>query len=962
MTETSYFRLQNQTAGFHHGLLGMLLFSRTSGARTPASRGCWALCRLQPTAGIINLCALALLTIFAIPLCALSRSAPEEQPREKNVLVLFSAVQYSLSFLDLIEPSMRARVPGPITFYDAYLEDPQVEEKSYRESVSETLRRRYAQVKLDVVIVCNPAALHFAVEYRDKIFPGVPIVFVGVGAGDLEKQKIWPGVTGVASPWGFRETIDLMLRLQPDTNTVAVVAGETRWDKQFLAVAHSELLRHQDKVREVDLSGPPNHQLFERVAALPPHTVALFQVFPQFMNQPEFGTWDLVAAVAQRLPTYSVFPRLCAEGCIGGAYEDATKEDLWAAEIAARLLLGERPDNIPVAYATDLQIRVDWRALRRWQIPESALPSGSVVLNREPTLWERYRKYVVAAIAVIAVQLLLILGLLWQRVKRRKIEASLVESLRFEGLLSDLSTTFINLPEDQVNANIEKNLGRIAEFFNIERITFHEFSAKKKTELIATFPWTAKGINPSPSVVEARQFPHWTNRLLRGEVVLASALPGLHEEEASPEKEYLRQHGAMSAALVPLTAGGEALGFISFVSTKRQVPWADDVIKQMRALAEIFSNALRRKRADEVLRESEGRFRLVADNAPALIWMAGTDKLYTFFNKGWLDFTGRSMEQELGEGWASGVHPDDLERCLGIYSRAFDAQADFEMEYRLQRFDGEYRWIVDYGAPRFESNGTFRGYIGSCIDITDRKLSETSLRELSGRLIHAQEEERTRIARELHDDLSQRMALLSISLEQFEQGIPDLSSEARQQLHDIAEVATEVSSSVHDLSHQLHPPKLDILGLVVSLQGLCREFSGQHKLQVQFDHSDVPIQIPKDVTLCLFRIVQEALRNVVKHSGAAEAKVELSSHDDGIDLCISDSGVGFDPESVKGESGLGLVSIRERLRLVGGHLVVESEPSHGTRIRVRVPLRISNAGVTSEKKTHTKQGHERSPL
>jgi len=185
--------------------------------------------------------------------------------------VLFSAIPFSQAVLDVVEPTIRARVPGSITFNTAYLEDPLIEEKSYRESVSETLRRRYAKVKLDVVIVCNPAALHFAVEYRDKIFPGVPIVFVAVGAGDLDKQKMWPGVTGVASPWGFRETIELMLRLQPDTNTVAVVAGETNWDKLFLAVAHSELLHHKDKVREVDLSGPPNHQLFKRVAALPPH-------------------------------------------------------------------------------------------------------------------------------------------------------------------------------------------------------------------------------------------------------------------------------------------------------------------------------------------------------------------------------------------------------------------------------------------------------------------------------------------------------------------------------------------------------------------------------------------------------------------------------------------------------------------------------------------------------------------
>ena len=308
------------------------------------------------------------------------------------------------------------------------------------------------------------------------------------------------------------------------------------------------------------------------------------------------------------------------------------------------------------------------------------------------------------------------------------------------------------------------------------------------------------------------------------------------------------------------------------------------------------------------------------------------------------------MEQELGEGWASGVHADDLEWCLGVYSAAFDARADFKMEYRLRRFDGEYRWIVDYGVPRFDSNGTFCGFIGSCVDITDRKLSETSLLELSGRLIHAQEEERARIARELHDDLSQRMALLQISLEQVAQDTTGLSSKTRQQLHNIANISTEVSSNLHDLSHHLHPYKLDTLGLVAALGGFCNEFSRQHNLQVRFAYHDVPGQIPKEVTLCLFRIVQEALRNVVKHSGAAEAKVELSGHDDRIDLCISDSGSGFSPEHVKAETGLGLISMRERLRVVRGHLSVESEPSHGTRIRVGVPLFTIKSGVTGDGK------------
>jgi len=219
-------------------------------------------------------------------------------------------------------------------------------------------------------------------------------------------------------------------------------------------------------------------------------------------------------------------------------------------------------------------------------------------------------------------------------------------------------------------------------------------------------------------------------------------------------------------------------------------------------------------------------------------------------------------------------------------------------------------------------------------------------------LIEAQEQERARIARELHDDLSQRMALLQIHLEQFQQDTTGLSFKARQQLHDIAEVSTEVSSSIHDLSHQLHPSKLDTLGLVASLAGLCREFSEQHNLQVQFFHHDIPGQIPKDVTLCLFRIVQEALHNVVKHSGASEATVQLSVHDDRIELAICDPGVGFNPESAKGDASLGLISMRERLRLVGGHLAVESEPSHGTRIHVGIPFFTTNDGVTNVRKAH----------
>jgi signal transduction histidine kinase len=271
----------------------------------------------------------------------------------------------------------------------------------------------------------------------------------------------------------------------------------------------------------------------------------------------------------------------------------------------------------------------------------------------------------------------------------------------------------------------------------------------------------------------------------------------------------------------------------------------------------------------------------------------------------------------------------------------------YELDLEGIRSDGTKVWITSRGEAVVDASGSPVYLRGTTQDITERKLSEEELLAMSGRLITAQEEERARIARELHDDLSQRMALLQVGLDQFHQGMPGLSSEAQELLENIAAMATQVTTDIHVLSHQLHPSRLDTLGLVSSLRGFCREFSGQHKLQVQFLHNDVPEQISKEVTLCLFRITQEALRNVVKHSGAEEAEVELSGSADEINLCISDPGQGFDVESARGAAGLGLISMRERLRLVGGHLSIESGPSGGTRIRARIPAAAIAAHVNA---------------
>jgi len=345
------------------------------------------------------------------------------------------------------------------------------------------------------------------------------------------------------------------------------------------------------------------------------------------------------------------------------------------------------------------------------------------------------------------------------------------------------------------------------------------------------------------------------------------------------------------------------------------------------------------KRVVAVLRESEERFRVMADSAPIMLWMSGPDKACTYVNRGWLQFTGRLIEEELGDGWLEGVHPDDQARCLETYVRAFDTREPFSMEYRSRRHDGEYRWVLDNGVPRVATDGSFLGYIGSVIDVTRLKLAEEALSSLSHRLLQALEAERTSIARELHDDFAQRMTLMAIELDALAQAL-DNGIDLRERIHALYGRAVALGSDLQAVSHHLHSSKLEYVGLASAAAGFCRELSTQHGVTVDFRHEGIPSDLPKPIALGVFRVLQEGLINAVKHAGVRHFSVALSGGFDAIHLEVVDAGIGFDVEAGLTGAGLGLLSMQERLNLIKGRMSIDSRPGQGTSVRVRVPLSI----------------------
>jgi len=584
--------------------------------------------------------------LFAAVFAALPSVPPANaqiQDQPKMVLVLYSSRrdgQFSKTGESDLPRLLDEGLGRNLDYYSEFIDRARIPDPSYRTAFRDYLRVKYGGIRFDLVIALQDTAAGFVRDNRDGLFPGIPVVFL---SNDPGWRRI-ANATGLINPRNFTALLAFLGQLQPDVKNLFIVTGAGPSDKEYEAVVGGQMRRSGTGLNVIYLSGLATQTLRERLSRLPEHSA----VYYILVNRDGAGNnyhpleyTDRIAAAANA-PTYSWADSTMGHGILGGNLYVQKDVIARVAELALRVLKGEKPDTIAVSIYDATQPQLDWRQLRRWGISESQIPAGTLVRFRNPTIWEGYAPFIIVVIAAFLTQSLLIAGLLVQRRRRRRAE------------------------------------------------------------------------------------------------------------------EYLQDN--------------------------------------RRALQKSYDN----------------------------------------------------------------------------------------------------------------------------------------IRDLGGRLLQAQETERSLIATELHDDVCQRMLLLTIELKSLKKDDPSAGP-----ADEALAMAQDISRSLHELSHRLHPARLRLIGLVASLDQLCREVS-HAGLAVEFTHQDVPPALPADVMLGLFRIAQEALGNAIKYSGATKVSVRLTKRPAMLILEIADNGRGFDVEAVPSK-GLGLMSMVERSETIGGYIDIQSRPGAGVTVTVRIP-------------------------
>lgn len=515
-------------------------------------------------------------------------------------------------------------------------------------------------------------------------------------------------------------------------------------------------------------------------------------------------------------------------------------------------------------------------------------------------------------------------------------QAGFEHRLRFEGLLADLTARFVGLPSERVDDEIARALQELCEFLEVDRSTLWEFEHARPREAHLRHFSQIPGGPTIPERVNAQELFPWVSlKVEEGKEVILQRMSDLPAEATVDRESFLRFRSKSTVAL-PLRVGSESIGIVTFANINHERPWPEEVVTRLRLCAQVFANALNRRRIDLALRESEERFSLAVESAEAGLWSMNLETQSVWANPRLYELFQLSPDDELTfKSFLEVIHPEDRSLVQRSIEDAVQAERDLAVEFRAVMQDGQERWLSAHGRCQGGAGQECAQMVGLTYETTERRRAEEALRGLNQRLIRAHEEERARLARDLHDDLTQRLARLAIDL-----GKPDLVKEGTPEamtVRSVREGLAQLSEDVHTLAYRLHPTILEDLGLVEALRTECDRFEHRESIRVDQDLAAVPEGASWEAVLALFRVAQECLRNVVRHSRARNVSVALREVDGGLELSVQDDGVGFDTDAHLESGHIGLAGMHERMSLVSGSLEIVSGPDEGTSVRARIP-------------------------
>ena len=689
----------------------------------------------------------------------------------KRVLLLHSFgwnFQAEDAFADYLRTDLAEKSPYPLDRYEVLLEIARFSDGERDEAFVGYLRALFASRPPDLIITMISPAARFIQRHRQDLFPSTPVIFAALDARAIKDATLTANDTTVAVSIDLNAVIGNILRTLPNTTTLAVVIGDAPIEKFWVNEFLHAFRPFEGRAKSVFMNDLSFGEIQKRVAALPPASAIYFGDLVIDAQGVPYRQEEVLArlhAVANA-PIFGQYDYQLGGGIVGGPLLSIQTLSRKTAEVAAGILGGTSPGDIKTPPQKLGEPEFDWRELQRWGVAEANLPPNNTVRFREPTLWEQYRWYILAVAGVSALQGILIVGLLLNRLRLRR-------------------------AHDRLRTSEE----------------------------------------------------------------------GMH-----------------------LAATAAKLRF-----------WVWDIPR------------------DEV-------------RATESDWSSGN----------W-----HSAHPVHFDHFIDVVHPDDRESLHQALRGALEGDGQYETEYRVMSPDSTVHWIAARGRIEFDQNGKPRQLRAISIDITERRHAEDEARDLSGRLITAHEDERARLAHALHDDVTQRLALLAIDAGQKEKGLGDTI--AREAMRSIRHDLVQLSEDVHSLSYALHPAILEDLGLIEALKAECARFGAVEGIPTSFRATDNVDEPTQALSLCLYRVAQEALRNVARHSGASSVEVELRAVGSKLELAVEDNGVGFDPTRKQARPSLGLAGMRQRLFLVDGELLIDSAPGNGTIIVAWAPLKRGGA-------------------